>query len=161
MPTNRKISLGLTTVLVAAVSVFAATATAVGQHSGVWKLNLAKSKYSPEPGPKELTETIVLSRNRYKVDANGTAADGKPMHIEFDAKFDGKEYRMIGVPWADTLAVKWIDADTPQIIQKKDGQVTMIITCAVSTNGKTRTCTLKGTDEEGRKVNNVVVFDRQ
>lgn len=161
MPTNRKISLGLTTVLVAAVSVFAATATAVGQHSGVWKLNLAKSKYSPGPGPKELTETIVLSRNRYKVDANGTAADGKPMHIEFDAKFDGKEYPMIGVPWADTLAVKWIDADTPQIIQKKDGQVTMIITCAVSTNGKTRTCTLKGTDEEGRKVNNVVVFDRQ
>lgn len=161
MPTNRKISLGLTTVLVAAVSVFAATATAVGQHSGVWNLNLAKSKYSPGPGPKELTETIVLSRNRYKVDANGTAADGKPMHIEFDAKFDGKEYPMIGVPWADTLAVKWIDADTPQIIQKKDGQVTMIITCAVSTNGKTRTCTLKGTDEEGRKVNNVVVFDRQ
>lgn len=161
MPTNRKISLGLTTVLVAAVSVFAATATAVGQHSGVWNLNLAKSKYSPGPGPKELTETIVLSRNRYKVDANGTAADGKPMHIEFDAKFDGKEYPMIGVPWADTLAVRWIDADTPQIIQKKDGQVTMIITCAVSTNGKTRTCTLKGTDEEGRKVNNVVVFDRQ
>ena len=161
MPTNRKISLGLTTVLVAAVSVFAATATAVGQHSGVWKLNLAKSQYKPGPGPKELTETIVLSRNRYKVDANGTAADGKPMHIEFDAKFDGKEYPMIGVPWAHTLAVKWIDADTPQIIQKKDGQVTMIITCAVSTNGKTRTCTLKGTDEEGRKVNNVVVFDRQ
>lgn len=161
MPTNRKSSLGLTAVLVAAVSVFAATATAGDQHSGVWKLNLAKSKYNPGPGPKELTETIALSRNRYKVDANGTAADGKPMHIEFDAKFDGKEYPMIGVPWADTLAVKWIDADTPQIIQKKDGQVTMIITCAVSTNGKTRTCTLKGTDEEGRKVNNVVVFDRQ
>ena len=65
--------------------------------------------------------------NRYKVDANGTGADGKPMHIEFDAKFDGKDYPMIGVPWADTLTVKWIDADTPQIIQKKDGQVTMII----------------------------------
>lgn len=80
------------------------------------------------------------------------------MHIEFDAKFDGKDYPMIGVPWTHTLTVKWIDADTPQIIQKKDGQVTMI---TVSTNGKTRTCTLKGTDEEAHKVNNVVVFDRQ
>ena len=77
------------------------------------------------------------------------------MHIEFDAKFDGKDYPMIETPRADTPSVKWTDADTPQIIQKKDGQVTMTITCTVSTTGKTRTCTLKGTDEEGRKVNNV------
>lgn len=161
MLTNRKISIGLITPLVAVLAIVAAIAIADGQHSGVWKLNPAKSNYSPGPGPKELTETIVLSTKRYKVDANGTAADGKPMHIEFDAKFDGKDYPMIGVPWAHTLTVKWIGADTPQIIQKKDGQVTMIITCTVSTNGRTRTCTLKGTDEEGHKVNNVVVFDRQ
>jgi hypothetical protein len=161
MPTDRKISTGLITLFVAALAIFAATAAADGQHSGVWKLNPSKSKYNPGPGPKELTETIVLSKNRYKVDANGTAVDGKPMHIEFDAEFNGKEYPMIGVPWADTGSVKWIDADTPQIIQKKDGQVTMIITCKVSTNGKTRTCMLKGTGEEGRNVNNVVVFDRQ
>jgi len=156
-----KFLFGLITFLVAVLAIFAATASADGQHSGVWKLNPAKSKYGPGPGPKQLTETILLSMNRYKVDANGTGADGKPMHIEFDAKFDGKDYPMIGVPWADTLTVKWIDADTPQIIQKKDGQATMIITCTVSTNERTRTCTLKGTDEEGRKVNNVVVFDRQ
>ena len=161
MPTDRKRSIGPITLFVVALSIFAATAAADGQHSGVWKLNPPKSTYNPGPGPKELTETIILSKNRYKVDANGTAVDGKPMHIEFDAKYDGKDYPMIGVPWADTLSVKWIDADTPQIIQEKDGQVTMIITCKVSTNGKTRTCTLKGMDEEGRKVNNVVLFDRQ
>ena len=161
MPTNSKISIGLITLFVALLAIVAATATADGQHSGVWKLNPGKSKYRPGPGPKELTETIVLSRNRYKIDANGTAADGKPMHIEFDANFDGKDYPMIGVPWADTLTVKWIDAETPQIIQKKHGQVTLIIICTVSANGKTRTCTLKGTDEEGRKVNSLVVFDKQ
>ena len=83
-------------------------------------------------------------RSRYKVDAKGTTPDGKPMHIEFDARFDGKDYPMIGVPWANALTVKWIDANTPQIIQKKGTQVRMIITCKVSTNGKTRTCTLKG-----------------
>jgi hypothetical protein len=119
MLTNRKISIGLITLLVGVLAIVAATAIADGQHSGVWKLNPAKSKYSPGPGPKELTETIVLSTKRYKVDANGTAADGKPMHIEFDAKFDGKDYPMIGVPWADTLSVKWIGADTPQIIPKE------------------------------------------
>jgi len=161
MPTDRKLSIGLITLFVVALAIFAATADADGQHSGVWKLNPSKSTQNPGPGPKELTETIILSKNRYKVDANGTAVDGKPMHIEFDAKFDGKDYPVIGVPWADTLSVKWIDADSPQIIQKKDGQVTMIITCKVSANGKTRTCTLKGMDAEGRKVSNVVLFDRQ
>lgn len=102
MLTNRNISIGPITPLVAVLAIVAATAIADGQHSGVWKLNPAKSNYSPGPGPKELTETIALSTKRYKVDANGTAADGKPMHIEFDAKFDGKDYPMIGVPWSHT-----------------------------------------------------------
>lgn len=161
MPTNSAISTGLVTLFVALLTIVVGTPAADGQHSGVWKLNLAKSTYSPRPGPKELTETIILSLTRYKVDANGIAADGKPLHIEFDAKFDGKDYLMVGAPWADTLSVKWIDGDTPQIIQKKHGQVTMIITCTLSMNEKTRTCTLRGTDEEGRTVNNLAVFDRQ
>ena len=152
-----KIILTLTT-FAAAMAISVATADA-NEHSGTWKLNLSKSKDSPGPGPKELTETIVLSSKRYKVDANGTAADGKPMHIEFDAKFDGRDYAMIGVPWADMVSVKWIDAHTPQMIQKKDGEIT--ITCMVSADGKTRTCTLKGRDEQGRSVNDLVVFDRE
>ena len=158
--TSERMSIFVVTALVASLAGFAATAAA-NEHSGTWKLNPAKSKYSPGPAPKSLMETIVLDENSYKVDANGTAADGKRMHIEFDAKFDGKDYPMIGVPWADTVSVKRIDAHTPQMTQKKGGQVTMTITCKVSTDGKTRTCTLKGKDEQGRNVNDVVVFERQ
>jgi len=91
MRTNRIVSIGLVILLASVLAIFAVAATADGQHSGVWKLNVAKSKYSPGPGPKELTEMIVLSGSRYKVDANGTAPDGKPMHIAFDARFDGKD----------------------------------------------------------------------
>lgn len=152
-----KIILTLTTLAAMAISVATAEAN---EHSGTWKLNPSRSKYSPGPGPKELTETIVLSTKRYKVNAIGTAADGKPMHIEFDARFDGKDYPMIGVPWADMVSVKWIDAHTPQMIQKKNGQVTLTITCKVSADEKTRTCTLKGRNEEGRSVNDLLVFDR-
>lgn len=146
--------------LTAALIILATTASA-DEHSGIWKLNPAKSKFTPGPGMKNLTETIALDQNSYKVEANGTAADGKPVHIEFNAKFDGKDYPMIGVPWADTVSVKWIDAHAPQMIQKKSGWVTMIITCKVSTNGKIRTCTVKGKNEQKRRVNNVVVFDRR
>jgi hypothetical protein len=148
------------TTLVAAVAIFVAAANA-DEHSGTWKLNPAKSRYSSGPGLKNLTETVALDEKSYKVEANGTAADGAPVHIAFNARFDGKEYPMIGVPWADSVSVRWIDAHTPQTIQKKNGEVTVNITCEVSKDGKTRTCTLKGTDEEGRKVNNVVVFDKQ
>ena len=147
-------------VLVAALAIFAAAANA-NEHSGTWKLNPAKSKYSPGPGMKNLTETVALDENSYKVEANGTSADGMPVHIKFNAKFDGKDYPMIGVPWADTVSVKWLDARTPQMIQKKGGHVTINITCRVSSDGRTRTCALKGKDEQRRKVNNVVVFDRQ
>lgn len=148
------------TILIAGLAIFVAAATA-DEHSGTWKLNPTKSKYSPGPGLKNLTENVALDEKSYKVDANGTAADGTPVHIGFNARFDGKEYPMIGVPWANTVSVKWIDAHTPQMLQRKGGEVTMVITCKVSGNRKTRTCTLKGWNEQGHKVNNVVVFDRQ
>lgn len=154
-----KIILTMTT-LAAAMTIFVAAADA-NEHSGTWKLNPSKSKYSPGPGPKNLTETIALDQGRYKLQADGTAADGKTVHIEFDAKFDSKDYPMIGVPWADMVSVKWIDAHTLQMIQKKDGQITITITCMVSSDGKTRTCTIKGRDEQGRSVNDLVVFNRE
>jgi hypothetical protein len=55
--TNKGIPILAITALVAALAIFVATATA-DEHSGTWKLNLAKSKYSPGPAPKNLTETI-------------------------------------------------------------------------------------------------------
>lgn len=153
-----KIILTLTTLAAMAIS---AVTVEANEHSGTWNLNPSESKYSPGPGPKNLKETIALDHNRYKLQANGTAADGKTIHIEFDAKFDAEDYPMIGVPWADMVSVKWIDAHTPQMIQKKDGQITITITCKVSADGKTRTCTLKGRDEQGRSVNDPVVFDKE
>jgi len=158
--TNIRISIFVMTALVAALAIFVGTATA-DEHSGTWKLNLAKSKFSPGPAPKNLTETIQLDENTYKVEGSGTAADGKPMHLEFEAKFDGKDYPIRGIPWADVQSARWVDAHTPQLIQKKGGQVTMAVTCKVSKDGKTRTCRLEGKDERGRSVNNVVVFDRK
>jgi len=158
--TKKRISILVMAALVAALTILVATATA-DEHSGTWKLNPAKSKYSPGPAPKNLTEKVVLDENTYKVEGNGTRGDGNPMYLDFDAKFDGKDYPIRGIPWADMQSARWIDAHTPQLIQKKGGRVTMIVTCRVSADGKTRTCTMKGQDEQGHKVNNVVVFDKR
>lgn len=159
MKTNRKHSISAMTMLVVLLAGFAGIAAAE-EHTGTWKLNPARSRYSPGPAPENLTETIELDKSTYKVEGNGTDADGKPMHFEFSAKFDGEDTPIRGISWADMQSARWVDAHTPQLIQKKDGQIMMTVTCKVSSDGKTRTCTVKGKDDQGRSVNNVVVFDR-
>ena len=137
-------------------------ATAAGdQLSGTLKMNPEKSKYSPGPAPKDLTVMVESDENNYKLDATGTDGDGKPMHVQYSAKFDGKDYPATGIPNADAVSLKRIDASTIETLQKKDGKVVMTITTKLSKDGKTRTSTLHGKNAEGKDVHNVVVFDKQ
>jgi len=149
-----------TTVLLAATVLCVATAAADGL-SGTWKMNPAKSKYSPGPAPKSLTVTIKSDANEYNVEASGVDAEGKPTHVAYSAKFDGRDYPVTGVPNAETVSVKRIDADTVETTQKKGGQPVMTVTTKVSKDGKTRTSTFVGKDAEGHDVHNVVSFEKQ
>jgi hypothetical protein len=144
--------------LILAVNVAAAAAD---QQSGTWKMNPAKSKYSPGPAPKSVTLNVDSDENNIKITADGTNADGSPTHVEYSAKFDGKDYPITGVPNADTVSVKRINATTIQSTSKKAGQVVMTVTSMVSKDGRTRTSTFKGKDTQGNDVNNVVVYDKQ
>jgi hypothetical protein len=136
-------------------------ALAADQQSGTWKMNSAKSKYSPGPAPKSITVKVDADENGMKVVSDGTDAEGNPTHIEFNAKFDGKDYPITGVPNADTISAERIDASTLQTTTKKAGQVVMTVRSTVSKDGKTRTSTFKGIDPQGRDVHNVVVYDKQ
>jgi hypothetical protein len=148
-----------TIVLIAAL-VLGVTAKA-DQHSGTWKMNPAKSKYSPGPMPKNVTVKVDCDENGIELEADGTNADGTPTHVEYSAKFDGKDYPIIGT-YADTVSVKRIDANTMQaILKKKDGQLMMTVITTISTDGKTRTSNFKGKDGQGHEVNNVVVYEKQ
>ena len=159
MRTNR--SVAFTTVMLLVGLALAVTATAADQHSGTWKMNPAKSKYSPGPAPKSTTVKVEADEQGVKIDAEIINADGSPIHVQYDAKFDGKDYPVTGIPYADAVSVKRIDADTIEATMKKGGQVTMTVTTKVSKGGKTRTSTFKGKDAEGHDVLNVVVSDKQ
>jgi hypothetical protein len=137
------------------------TTAAADQLSGTWKMNAEKSKYSPGPAPKDLTVVVESDESNYKLDATGTDGDGKPMHVQYSAKFDGKDYPATGIANADAVSLKRIDASTIETLQKKDGKVVMTITTKVSKDGKTRTSTWHGKNAEGKDVHNVVVFDKQ
>jgi hypothetical protein len=131
------------------------------QLSGTWSMNTEKSMYSPGPPPKSMTIVIESDENSYKVDATGTDSDGKPIHVQYSAKFDGKDYPATGIANADTVSVKRIDANTVETTQKKDGKVVMTVTTKVSADGKSRTSTWRGKNAEGKDVHNVVVFDKK
>jgi hypothetical protein len=150
----------VTTLLFVALAL-TVVARAADQHSGTWKMNPAKSSYNPGPPAKSVTLKIEADQYGIKINADGIDGDGTPTHVAYDAKFDGKDYPITGVPYADTVSVKRIDATTTEATIKKGDQVMMTVTSAVSQDGKTRTSTFKGKDAQGRDVNNVVVYDKQ
>ena len=150
---------GTTLLLVALV--LNLSAAPADEHSGTWKMNPAKSNYSPGPAPKSITVKIVSDADNMKLTSDGVDAAGKPTHVEYTAKFDGKDYPITGIPNADTIALERLDASTIRSTTKKGDQVVMTVTSVISKDGKTRTATFKGKNAEGLDVNNVVVYDKQ
>jgi len=153
----------VTMILSAAVLALALPASAQSKDpfAGTWRLNVAKSKYSPGPAPKSIASTYEAAGQGYKVSVKTEAASGATQY-SYATNLDGKDSPVTGNnPNADMLAVRRIDARTLESVSKKGGKVTITQRNVVSADGKTRTVTTTGTDPQGRKVNNVAVFERQ
>ena len=140
------------------VSLSAQTDPAVG----TWKFNPAKSKYDPGPAPKSTTAVITSAgEGRLKVSAKGEAADGSPIGVEYTVATDRKDVPVKGSPAYDTLSSARLDPNTTQQTRKKGGKVVQTATVAISTDGRTLTVTTTGTDERGRKISTVAVYEKQ
>jgi Tfp pilus assembly protein FimT len=96
-----------------------------------------------------------------KVVVDQVTADGAKRHWEFTANYDGKDTPMTGNPDADTVARTLTNPTTVQTVSKKGGKVVNTQTSVVSSDGKTRTVTTKGTNASGQQVNNVAVYEKQ
>ena len=141
--------------------VLAGEAWAADSNVGTWKLNTAKSTYSPGPAPKSNTVTIVAVDNGIHLTALGVDAVGKPTHVEYTAKYDGQDSPVTGIPYADTVGLKRIDANTVESTMKKAGTPMMTVRVTVSPDGKTRTAVFTGKNEKGQDVNNTAVYDKK
>lgn len=126
---------------------------------GTWKLNVAKSKYTGSPAPKEMTRTVAADGDSVKYTYAGTAADGSSISYGFTVKYDGKDYPMTGSApgGVDMIAIKRINANTYEATQKKAGKVTANTKVEISKDGKVTTITSKGTDSTSF----VAVYDKQ
>jgi hypothetical protein len=129
---------------------------------GTWKLNLAKSKYSPGPPPKTAIRKVEPWEGGLKETADGVNGQGQATHTEISAKFDGKDYAVKGAPTANTTrAYKRTDGHNFEFVTKVDGKVMTTIRVVHSKDGKTVTGTQTGKDAQGQTVNNTTVWDKQ
>jgi hypothetical protein len=149
-------------ILLALAVLFGSVTVCLAQNPniGTWKLNEAKSKFSPGAS-KNTTVVVEAVGDNIKVTVDGVDGDGNATHNEWTGKFDGKLYAVTGDPTSDMRSYRKINNHTQALTGKKGGKVTLTGRITVSANGKTRTVTTTGRDAKGKRFNNRAVYDKQ
>lgn len=148
------------TVLVSLAVLFPLVALGAGldAHIGTWKLNESKSKLG---AARNHTVVYEMAGADLKVTVDGVSADGKTVHNEWTGKIDGKDYPVSGAATDDTRSYRKLDDRTLEFVGKSGGKVTVTGRVALSADGKTRTVTTTSTDAQGKRVENIAVYDKQ
>ncbi len=158
----RRVSMAVGVLFVLSSVVQIAQVTSAGNPMlGTWRLDPAKSKFSPGPALKGQTAKLDEVDGGLRVVVDRIEADGTQTHFEWTAKFDGKDYPVKGDPGRDAVSVRKIDDYTLEITNKKAGQVTTTIRAVYAHDGKSRTETTTGTTPQGQKIENVTVWSKQ
>lgn len=139
----------------------ASMAFAADNWIGSWKLNVAKSKYTPGPGPKSQMLKFEATPAGTKLTAEGVNAAGEAMKSTYTSKFDGKDVPWTGNPDADMAAPKRIDDNSYTNAWKKGGKVAVNAKVVVSADGKTLTVTQTGKNAKGDAMNTTGVYEKQ
>jgi hypothetical protein len=144
-------------------------ATAIGAFGadnslGAWKLNVAKSKYSPGPLPyKSLTMIREASDTGVKTTISAQRIDGSRINVSYTAKYDGIAYPVhdTGYP-SDTISMKQVDANAFTSEREKPGGKYHTKSLSVISNGGTTMInTLIGTDADGKPLMAWIVYEKQ
>ena len=145
------------------LAITAVAALGADNSLGTWKLNIAKSKYTPAPMPlKSLTSVREAAPGGVKVTNSGERTDG-PINSSYTAKYGGSEAMVTGAgsPY-DSIAIKQVDANTLTYEAKQtNGKYRASGRTVISRDGKTMTTTAKGTDTNGAALALTLVYDKQ
>jgi hypothetical protein len=131
--------------------------------TGLWQINLTKSKFNPGPAPKSQTVNVQGEGQNRKLTAVGITATGSPQVLVFSELVeDGKPHPVTGQAGGfDAQTYTRADAHTVNVNRLKDGKVIQTGTWAVSPDGKTLTAMYTGNNANGQPVNNIFVYDKQ
>ena len=139
---------------------FAGPAFAADPIVGMWKLNVAKSKFSEGGALTAGTRVYAEADGLYTLDQKLTRADGKELSDRTQYR-DGKEVKQAAGRFVDTTLAKKGDANTWDFDLKKDGKVVGHVHRVLSADGKTLTVQSTGTHLSGGTGDETLVFDKQ
>ncbi|MGA2421982.1 MAG: hypothetical protein ABSG69_18060 [Candidatus Acidiferrum sp.] len=130
---------------------------------GTWKLNTAKSKYSPGPTPKSMTRTVTADGDGLKYAFEGVAGDGSAIVYGFTTKFDGTARPITGsIPsGADNVSVTKTDDHHYTATLKKGDKLVGTSKVTISADGKVTTVDAISETATGAKSHDAQVWDKQ
>jgi len=130
---------------------------------GRWKVDVAKSRYQPGPGPKSETLRFEPVGEGFKVSLDGVNEQG-PYHSEGTGKFDGIDVPVVATPARQarfTYAFSRIDDHTWDIAIKVNGQRRILVHNVVSDDGKTMRGVSTAVTNQGQITSQVVIYEKQ
>jgi len=131
---------------------------------GAWKVNFAKSTFSPAVPPEksQISTWEALGGGQFKNTIDIVDAKGQSRHLEIVLRFDdGVDYPMKGADQPTTRTYKRLNDRDFEYVQKVNGKVMATSRSVTAPDGRTRTNTTTGTDAQGRPLKNVVHWERQ
>jgi hypothetical protein len=132
-----------------------------GGLAGTWKANVAKSTYSPGPAPKSQTLSWTRVPGGFRFVIDSVSAEGQVIHSETTEKDDGSDAPVTGSTTGMTRYLRRIDDRTYEDGDKVQGKLTITRRLVIAPDGRTLTITMKGTNNQGQPVSNVVIYERQ
>ncbi|HLE72410.1 MAG TPA: hypothetical protein VJH87_22220 [Vicinamibacteria bacterium] len=128
---------------------------------GTWILNVEKSSYDPGPPPRSQTRTYEKVPEGIKATIITVDPKGQSVTARYTAQYDSLEYPLTGSATVDAIALKRVNAYTAEATLTHARKLIGTARRVISEDGKTMTITFRGTDENGRRVTNVAVYEKE
>jgi hypothetical protein len=127
--------------------------------NGTWKLDAGKSKFASPAKEASETRTYDYSGGKLTMKSSSKGANGKELNFSYSARLDGKLYRMVGNPNADSISLTGVSAREIKATARLKGKLAVQSTATVSADGKHLTLTRKMVRIKGAPTD-VLEFDR-
>jgi len=142
---RRTLTAGLAAVAAMALSGSVFSAEKPNPRFGRWKI-----KSNAPPPTSNIMTYEPLGKNGMKVTIDAVNRDGVKSQWGYNTNFDGKDEPLYGNPATDTGAVRIITPSINEIVYKKNGKVTQVLTNVLSPDQKTLGIIYMHQDPDGK-----------